>query len=148
MHWADENIIIKEKLLTDNGVVKEQDSILFWLSEAPFSKDSLLGYEEREESEEKSCLDLENSFVAESPCRFPLQNIRTESDTNLLLTQNLSPLNGDPSPIVSTPESIVLDGNFFLSYIIIIIVIKVGFTLKRNRTINLICLHELLQKNN
>jgi hypothetical protein len=100
VHWADENIIIREKLLAEDG-------ILFWLSEAPFSKHSLLGYEESEESGEKPCLEQKNSFVAESPCIFPLQNLRIESHADHLQRENLSPLDADPSPIVSTPESFV-----------------------------------------
>lgn len=117
MHWADENVIVREKPLADEFVAEEQEGILFWLSEAPFSKSSLLGYEEKEEeSGEKPCLKIENSYVGESPCIFPLQNLETESDTEHLLTENLSPLCDDPRPnIISTSESIVHDGNFFFS---------------------------------
>jgi hypothetical protein len=133
VHWADENIIIREKLLVDDAIVEEQDGILFWLSEAPFSKHSLLGYEESKESAEKPCMEQENSFVAESPCIFPLQNVRTESDADhRLLREILSPLDADPSPIVSTPDSFVLDGKFFLflfSDLIMTIVTNVGPTL-------------------
>ncbi|KAF3328927.1 hypothetical protein FCM35_KLT06005 [Carex littledalei] len=106
VHWADENVIIREKQLADEVVAEEQEGILFWLSEAPFSKSSLLGYEEKEEESG------ENSYVGESPCIFPLQNLETESDTEHLLTENLSPLCDDPRPnIISTSESIVHDEN-------------------------------------
>lgn len=115
MHWADENVIIREKPLADEVVAEEQEGILFWLSEAPFSKSSLLGYEEKEEeSGVKPCLKIENSYVAESPCIFPLQNLGIESDAEHLLTENLSLLDDDPRPnIISTSESTLLDGNFF-----------------------------------
>ncbi|KAJ1684907.1 hypothetical protein LUZ63_016297 [Rhynchospora breviuscula] len=111
VHWADEKITIREKYFFDNAVAKEEEGILYWLSEAQFSKDSLLGYEEREESTEKPCLELENSFVAESSCIFPPQNLGTESEADHLLTENLSLSDCDPSPIVSSSESNVPTGN-------------------------------------
>ncbi|KAJ3694417.1 hypothetical protein LUZ60_009897 [Juncus effusus] len=115
VHWADESSNLNQKLQTNitTNQKEEKEGLLLWLSEAPFSKeDSLLEFQAKgeESKEKKPCLLLEDSDS------FPIQESESESpcikrDCDVLISDDFSPLDSDPIPVVSPHENIAFNGD-------------------------------------